>query len=145
MATTVTTSDLTVSITESYTLNGVEYGGTTSKVFSNNGEVIKRVMRVGTASFDSVFDYETEGLQADYKYMRITNMDDTNFISLQFFNTNLDAFWVKLKAGESFLLMDNEYEINEGAATFGAFYDLSRISAKSDTLGCDLEFLSIVM
>lgn len=144
MASTIQTSDLTVSITESYTLNGVAYGGTINKVFSDNGEVVKRVMRVTTGGFDSVFDYVTEGVQADFKYIRITNLDDTNFVTLQFFNTNSDALWVKLSAGESYLLMNNNYEINEGVATFGAFSMMSRCSAEADTATCDIEFLSVI-
>jgi len=144
MATTVVTSDLTVSITESYSLNGVEYGGTINKVFSENGEVIKRVMRVDSSAYTSVFDYVTEGVQADFKYLRITNLDDTNFITLQFFNSNSDAFWVKLKPNESYLLMDNSYEINEGATTFGALSLMSRCSALASTDNCDIEFLSVI-
>jgi len=143
MATTVTTSDLTVSITESYTLNGVEYGGTVNKVFSDNGEVVKRIMRIGISSFANVFDYATEGIQADFKYFRVTNLDDTNFINIQLFNDNSDAFWVKLKAGESFMMMDNEYDINEGAATFGGFNELTKIAAQADTAECDLEIISV--
>jgi hypothetical protein len=143
MATTIQTSDLTVSITESYTLNGVEYGGTINKVFSSNGEVIKRIMRIGTSSFVGIFDYETEGIQDDFKYVRITNLDDTNFISLQFFNDNSDAFWIRLKSGESFMMMDNEYEINEGIATFGSFSTMTKCAAKSNTAGCDIEILSV--
>ena len=35
MATTVTAADLTVTITESYPINGVRYGNTTNKVFTS--------------------------------------------------------------------------------------------------------------
>ena len=41
MATTVTAENLTVTITESYTLNGVSYGNTMNKTYTDNGEVIK--------------------------------------------------------------------------------------------------------
>ena len=44
MATTVTAADLTVTITETYSLNGVSYGNTTNKTFANNGEVYQRIM-----------------------------------------------------------------------------------------------------
>ena len=100
-------------------------------------------MRIDKDSFVQIFDYETEGIQDDFKYVRITNLDDTNFINLQFFNDNSDAFWVKIKSGESFMMMDNEYEINEGAATFGAFSAMTRCAAKSDTAECDIEILSV--
>tara|TARA_R110000765_G_scaffold368224_1_gene458346 strand:- start:181 stop:618 length:438 start_codon:yes stop_codon:yes gene_type:complete len=144
MASTVTASDLTVSITESYTLNGVEYGGTVNKVFSSNGEVVKRIMRIDDATYTSIFDYVTEGVQADFKYLRVTNLDDTNFVTLQVFNSNSDAFWIKLKPSESYMLMDNSYEINEGVATFGAFSLMSRCSALANSAPCDIEFISVI-
>ena len=34
MATTVTAADLTVTVTESYTLNGVTYGNTINKIYN---------------------------------------------------------------------------------------------------------------
>ena len=46
MASTVTAADLTVTITESYTLNGVIYGNTTNKTFTSNGQVDQRIMNV---------------------------------------------------------------------------------------------------
>ena len=46
MATTVTAENLTVTITESYTLNGVSYGNTINKTYTSNGEVYQRVMRI---------------------------------------------------------------------------------------------------
>ena len=44
MASTVTAADLLVTITESYTLNNVSYGNTTTKTFSSNGQVDQRIM-----------------------------------------------------------------------------------------------------
>ena len=44
MATTVIAEDLTVTVTETYTLNGVSYGNTINKTFSSNGQVLQRVL-----------------------------------------------------------------------------------------------------
>ena len=49
MATTITAADLTVTVTESYTLNGVAYGNTINKSFSSNGQVLQRIMNVSTS------------------------------------------------------------------------------------------------
>ena len=49
MATTVTAADLTVSIKETYTLNGVTYGNSNNKTYTSNGQVLQRVMNVSTS------------------------------------------------------------------------------------------------
>ena len=46
MATTIVPSDLTVTITESYSLNGVSYGNTMNKTYTGNGQVSQRVMSI---------------------------------------------------------------------------------------------------
>ena len=113
MATTVTTADLTVTITESYTLNGVNYGNTTNKTFSSNGQVLQRIMNVSTSDPAIInFGAADEAGQvavADYKYFRIKNLDDTNFITLALYN-GADSFFYKLAAGDTFLLMNNEMD-----------------------------------
>ena len=50
MATTVQAADLTVTITESYSLNGVSYGNTTNKTFASGGEIVQRVMAIASAA-----------------------------------------------------------------------------------------------
>ena len=107
MATTVTAADLTVTITESYTLNGVSYGNTLNKVYSSNGQVIQRVMNVSTSdpvilNFGAA-DAAGQVKVGDYKYFRVNNLDDTNFITLTLFN-GTDSFFYKLAAADTFIL-----------------------------------------
>ena len=45
MATTIVPADLIVTISESYSLNGVDYGNTMNKTYLSNGQVSQRVMR----------------------------------------------------------------------------------------------------
>lgn len=147
MATTVTAADLTVTITETLTLNGVQYGNTINKTFSGQGEVDQRIMSVaydGEGTFTDIFNFGTvdsagTAVKSDYAYFRITNLDDTNFIKLQIYN-GTDTFWVKLKAGESFILMDNEIDAIDTSTTFGAFADVTKISGLADTASCDIEY-----
>ena len=49
MASTVTAANLTVTIVESYTLNGVAYGNTVEKTFTSKGQVDQRIMNVATS------------------------------------------------------------------------------------------------
>ena len=125
MASTVTAADLTVTITESYTLNGVSYGNTTNKTFTSNGQVDQRIMNVSITTERTLFNFGSvdsagTGVAADYVYFRVTNLDDTNFVSLRLYNGD-DSFWIKLAAGESLLLMNNEIDAIADSSTFGAF------------------------
>ena len=145
MASTVTAADLLVTITESYTLNNVSYGNTTTKTFTSKGQVDQRIMSVATAS-TTLFMFDTAdsagtAVAADYVYFRITNLDDTNFVTLRLFN-GADSFWLKIAAGESLLLMNNEMDAVTGS-TFGALADISHIYGQSDTAACDVEFMVV--
>ena len=150
MATTVTAENLTVTITEQYTLNGVSYGNTMNKTYTDNGEVYQRIMAIPYSAEDAFTDIINFGAaddagQADidnYKYFRIKNLDDANFLTLRVTGT-LDSFFIKIKAGESFLLMDNEIDAVTGSNAFGAFTDISQISANADTAEIDIEFVCV--
>jgi len=145
MASTVTAANLTVTIVESYTLNGVAYGNTVEKTFTSKGQVDQRIMNVATTEKD-LFNWDAtdaagRGVVADYAYFRITNLDDTNFITLRLYN-GADSFWYKLAAGESMMLMNNEMDAITGT-TFGALADITSVLAKADTAACDVEFIAV--
>ena len=152
MATTVTAQNLTVTITESYTLNGVSYGNTMNKTYTDNGEVYQRIMAIpvgGEGVFTDIINFgsaDSAGQAGitNYRYFRIKNLDDTNFLILRVKGT-ADSFFIKIKAGETFLLMDNEVDAVASSTTFGAFTDISQISAKADTDGIDIEFVVVTI
>ena len=148
MATTVTPANLTVTITEQYTLNNVAYGNTINKTFTTNGEIYQRVMAVKQSELTSLIDFGTaDGRgtvdKSNYVYFRITNLDDTNFLTLHI--TTGDTFFYKLKAGESLLLMDNEMDAIASSTTFGAFADITNISAQANTDGVDVELMCVTV
>ena len=145
MASTVTAANLTVTIVESYTLNGVAYGNTVEKTFTSKGQVDQRIMNVATTE-KTLFNWGAAddagtGVAADYAYFRVTNLDDTNFITLRVYN-GTDSFWYKLAAGESMMLMNNEMDAITGT-TFGALADITSVLAKADTAACDVEFIAV--
>ncbi len=146
MATTVTPTILSVSITESYILNGVEYGGTKTKTYTSSGKVLQRIM-VAKTDNPAIIDFGANDklgqvIAADFQYFRVTNLDDTNFITLMLFN-GADSFFYKLKAGDTLLLMDNEMDAIASSASFGAFADITRIKADADTAECAVEFFAV--
>jgi len=146
MATTVTAADLTVSIRESYTLNGVNYGNSANKTYTSNGQVLQRVMNISTSdpavlNFGAA-DAAGQVAVADYKYFRVTNLDDTNFVTLTLFN-GTDSFFYKLAAGDTFILMNNEMDAIDASTTFGSFQDITQIKANANTAACDVEILAV--
>tara|TARA_R100001163_G_scaffold65499_1_gene62938 strand:- start:5077 stop:5523 length:447 start_codon:yes stop_codon:yes gene_type:complete len=148
MATTVTAANLTVTITEQYSLNNVAYGNTINKTFTTNGEIYQRIMAVKQSEVTSLIDFgaaDGRGTvdKSNYTYFRITNLDDTNFLTLTV--TSGDTFFYKLKAGESLLLMDNEMDAVASSTTFGAFADITNISAQANTDGVDIELMCVTV
>ena len=156
MATTVVKSNLTVAITESYTLNGVAYGNTMNKTYETNGQVSQRVMSVSgsmvgeaTNVFTTILSLRTidakgQVVKADYKYFRITNLDTVNTLNLRFFN-NTDYVAVKVLPSSSFLLMDNGIDTPANATATLAIADIYDIVGQSSSTSdaIDVEFIMV--
>ena len=147
MASTVTASTATITISQNLTLNGVTYGNAISKQFTTQGEVIQRIMSISTSFpeilITSTVDGRGQVVAADWCYFRITNLDDTNFVTLRLTNTATDSQFFKLEAGESFFLMSPDIDIDESGSAFVAFADIDEIAVDADTAACDVEFIMI--
>ena len=132
MASSITAADLTVSITETLTLDGRNEGGTTTVTRTSSNQIkdlYRRIVPVvGTAETvlftthasskaGSVFDYN------DVQYLRITNKDAANSIDLIIANGDDDELGYVLKAGESLVLwgLDGLLNMDTSALTVNAF------------------------
>ena len=147
MATTVEAADAVISVTETYTLNGVDYGNTITTTYTQNGNVVQRIMAIGT-SLTTIFNFgasDSAG-QADksnFKYFRITNLDDTNYMTLQIEDGTPDTIFLKVNAGQCVTLFDNEYDIDQAGRTFASWKQITAIKGTANTDGIDVEFLCI--
>ena len=146
---------LTVTHTEDITLNGQQFGGTTVKSFSGINEISKRILTITTTecvinTFSSAVASAGHYTAADVRYIRFTNLDGTNFITLTFRNQDNDEVAIKLDAGQSFVL--NGDNVNGMTAIFNATQDadaassanfgsLTNIQADADTGSCNLEVI----
>ena len=153
MATTVTAATLTVTVAEDITLNGIQQGASNTKTFASINEISKRIVTVTTteatiATFHASAIGAAQFLEANVRYMRFTNLDDTNFITLTFTNENNDEVAIKLDAGQSFIWNgDNSGGVvdvfnateNADANSDVALGDLTTIQADANTASCDLE------
>ena len=153
MATTVETADLTVTITESYTLMGTDYGSTCTKTYTTNGEVIQRLMSIAgkggeSATFTDILalstvDGQGQVVKADYKYFRIKNLDDTNNLNLRLYN-GADYVYFKVEPYCAVVLMSPDLDATTatGAVTFP---DIQAVAGQSShaTDAVDVEFIVV--
>lgn len=141
MATTISNATLTVQITESVSLNGKIYGNTNTLTIANINEVDQRIVTVPTSKIELLL-YDTAAgagqfVRSNVKYLRITNKDDTNFVSLFIADGGSDHYWVKLEAGKSFELHNG---LVETADPFSAWANITSIEAIADTAPVDVEY-----
>ena len=153
MATTIVPSNLIVTITESYTLNGVDYGNTMNKTYDSNGQVSQRVMSVagnGAEATDwtdilalSTLDGQGQVKKTDYKYFRITNLDTVNTLYIRTYN-GIDYVAFEVAPASSLMLMDAGYDATLTAAIV-VLKDIELISGQSssETDAIDVEFIMV--
>ena len=149
---------LRVRIHENIVLNNSNYSSKRTYTKSNINDAIKRIVTVSTTETGLVgFDEAiSDDLGKSYVaglfdedlvfYVRITNLDDTNYISLTFKEENDDEFIIKVDAGHSFIYpgdnstgVVNSMRADDGALGFGSPGDLVDITAIADTASCDVE------
>jgi hypothetical protein len=153
MATTISPATLTVTITEAVTLNGQDKGATNSLTISSITEVLQRIINVPASEMMILsFAASTPGAvgavglnEADVRYIRLTNKDDTNFIQITIRNENDDECVHKLEAGHTIMIpvsaegVVNVHDAIDGAGISVSFGDIVNITALADTAACDLE------
>ena len=153
MATTIVPSNLVVTITESYSLNGVDYGNTMNKTYTDNGQVSQRVMSISpqgeTNFFTTILSLDTADAQGqfvktDYKYFRITNLDTANTLYLRVYN---GANWITLEASpaSTILFMDAGTDVPATATTAISLRDIEAIVGQSSSVteAIDVEFVMV--
>ena len=153
MASTVTAATLTVSLTESINIRGKNQGATTSQTVASINEIYKRILTITTNEATVVTMSGAVASAGHFndsfvRYMRFTNLDDTNFLTLTFTNDDNDEVAIKLDAGNSFMwfadnsggMVDVFNAVTAGdAASDTALGNIKTIQADANTGNCDLE------
>ena len=151
---------LTVTHTESLTLNGAQQGGTNTLTITGINNASKSIVNCLTASETAILGVSTADstdLGKSYlagqfdedtvRYIRITNLDDTNHIALILKNENNDEFGVKVDKGCSFIygvdlaegVVDTMDSADAAGITPDSFGDLVDITCAANTAACDVE------
>ena len=146
MASTVTAATATIQITESLTLGGVDRGGSHSRTISSVAEADRRVMTVSSSSATTLIDLDTSNgkgqfVRANIRYIRITNMDDSNWIRVRFMKAGAETADVKVLANSTFMLSDGSMDVDASAGSFSAFVDIDEIKAQANGSDCDIEYV----
>ena len=150
MTTTLTAATLTVTVTEAVSLNGYDQGSKNTLTIASINEVNKRIVTVPASEIEvvalSTANASGTFIEGDVRYMRFTNLDDTNHLTLTFKNENADEFAVKLDKGQSFIfnadLSGGVVDTMDGIDGTGltlSLGDLVNVTALADTAACDLE------
>ena len=154
-------ADLKVTIREELTLNGYDQGATNTLTISGINELSKRIVtatttEAGLLGFLSALS--NVGVTAnkvgylagilddgDVRYIRITNLDGSNHITLTFRDEDNTEFRMKVDAGHSFIYPgDNSGGLVDtmkaaGSALASGLSDLVDITVDADTASCDVE------
>ena len=151
MTTTLTAATLTVELKETIDLNGMEQGSTNTLTIGSVAEIFKRIVTVTTSEAE-ILAFGTAAaagtlIEGDVKYIRLTNLDDTNHITLTFKDEDNTEFAVLLDKGQSFIYngdiaggVVNTMHAGGSALTV-SLNDLVNITALADTAACDMEIL----
>ena len=153
MATTIIPSNLIVSITESYSVNGVSYGNTMTQTFLNNSKVSQRVMSIAGKTGEgagwtdilalSTVDGQGQVVKSAYQYFRITNLDTANTLNLRVYNGS-DYVALQVPPASTQLFMDAGIDspVDTGTVTFADIQAIARQSS-STTEAIDIEFIMV--
>tara|TARA_A100001515_G_C4416659_1_gene158949 strand:- start:52 stop:519 length:468 start_codon:yes stop_codon:yes gene_type:complete len=149
MASTVTASTMTVTISESITLNGKNQGGTQTLSIPSIATVSRRIIDVPASEVEilamSTAVAAGTFIESDVLYIRITNLDDTNHVTLLFKNESNDEFAVKLDKGQTFIYNGDlsggvvDTMDADSSALSVSLGDLVNVTATADTAACDVE------
>jgi hypothetical protein len=149
MTSTLTAATLTVTLTEAISLNGYDQGSKNTLTIDSVTEVSKRIVNVPASEVEVVAMSTAVAsgtfVESAVKYIRLTNLDDTNHITLTFKDEDATEFAVLLDKGQSFIYnadiaggVVNTMHAGGSALTV-SLNDLVNITALADTAACDME------
>ena len=159
MATTITPADFTCSLTDNVSLNTRDFGSSTTYAVVECTEADHRIVNVrlksdgkDAAAWTELFYWDTtneqgQGITTEFEYVRVTNLDNTNYCIVQFELKSSNSFLnIKLGAGQSFMFQDVNVAVSTSAAPasgYLAYSSLSKIRAAADTAPCNIEIVTV--
>ena len=168
MATTIKNASFTSTVTDGVTLNGVNYGNTNAKTISDCNESLQKIVTVpfstGSQGHVSIFganvtpDSAGDVTFSEFKYARITNLDDTNSVILKITDQDGSAssatptcnITFELPAGLSFIIPSGQFDCSDsedfsgtGITSSTVWNTTMKVSAVAVTADVDIEFFVV--
>ncbi len=147
MATTVPKTKFTCKIIESITIKGQPQQVITMLDIPNVTDYSHRIMSVatGTSSIVTFGASDAAGRidSSRFKYLRITNLDDTNNVRLTFqLTSDTDTYEVVLTPKTSHVLTSKSGDTTTGGAAV-SLEDLTLIKGTASNAACDIELFTV--
>ena len=143
MSSTITKATLSVVINESVKLNEKEYGARQEVKIKNINEVSQRIVNVPTSQVTILQLSSSVGpgtyKTSDLQYLRMTNLDNENWVRLSFSSGSANRFDVKLGALQSYIVTNASISGSAAGDQFGAFVNFDTLKADANTAACDIE------
>ncbi len=148
MASTVVPSTATITISEGLTLGGIDRGGVHTRTITSVAEADRRVMTISTSG-NAVIDLNSANgsgkfVRSAVKYIRITNLDDTNWLQIQFRKTAAEVCDLRVEPGATFMISSGVM-FAAASGSFTSFVDIDNISAQADTADVDIEVVVLAV
>ena len=130
MARSYGTATLTLTVTEAITLNSKDEGQSHVHTIASISDIYRRTLTASTSLDTSIVTFASlfgvgQFVVGDVKYLRLSNLDDTNHVVFTFTNENSDEFALKVDKGQSFILcpdlaggLADVFDANYKAVTF---------------------------
>ena len=147
MSTTLTAATMTVTVTEAISLNGKDQGATNAFTIASINEVFKQIV-TATTTATTFLKFGTAAsagtlIRADVSYLRITNLDDTNFVTIGLQDDSSDTAYIKLEKKQSIIIGGTDegpqVEINTSGGAFSGWSSVDSLTLDADTASCDVE------
>ena len=148
MATTITNATLTVTVTQSVSLNGSNQGATNSFTIASIDEVFKRIVNCAASNTTTLLTFAAANhtsagamVVGDAKYIRITNKDGSNPVEVAMVGA-ATLYQVTLAAGQSHILGSPDDLMLAEADTspsFGTMADIASIQVNPGGNAVEME------
>jgi len=143
MATQIDSATMTVTVNEDVKLNGQQVGSKIVQQIGGINEASRRIFSVSTAETEILALSSSAGagtyITSNLQYIRVTNLDDTNFVRLTFASGSLNRYDMKLPAKRTAIFTSPSISGSAGGDAFGSFVDFDSMKASADTAAVDIE------
>ena len=144
MTSKVDSANLTLRLSEEVVLNGKSYGSKSVQTIPSVNTVVESIFTVPSDSLSTILQFSSSEAIGTFtstgiKYIRLTNLDDTNFVRLHLSdgsNINID---LKLEPSRTMIFTNTYFSGTATNNSYNLFSNFTTLSGKADTSPVDIE------